>query len=64
MGNHQRVLGRAVLSVSFKMSLASLAVGKKINIENVQMAIAAIQTRGEGGLDKGRSRYGGEQRFD
>lgn len=39
-------------------------VGKKINIDNVHIAIAAIQARGEGGLDEGHSTYGGEQRFD
>lgn len=39
-------------------------LGKKINLENSQMAIAVVQVRDEGGLDQGGSSHGGEKRFD
>lgn len=41
-----------------KASLASLVVGKKINLENNQMAIAVIQARDEDSLDQGGSSHG------
>lgn len=53
MGNYQRVI-----IFFLKVSLASLVVGKKINLENNQMAIAVIQARDEGGLDQGGSSHG------
>lgn len=60
IGSYQRVFSMTVMRSSFKVSLASLVVGKKADWEKGQVATAVIQARDEGGWDPGGSSHGGE----